>query len=131
MKVGFIVAITGLILFSTSLVFTMGLKDAEMGIIENLHTEGLMFIILNKGEYVTNQPQKVYMDTGFDPNNYSGESLWQKDDKGYYVIKRYTGWKGTVTIPTKYPYWASVIIIIIGLTKIVISFSLKYSSKVE
>ena len=124
-------ALTGLILFSTSLVFTMGLKDAEMGIIENLHTEGLMFIILNKGEYVTNQPQKVYMDTGFDPNNYSGESLWQKDDKGYYVIKRYTGWKGTVTIPTKYPYWASVIIIIIGLANIVISFSSKYSSKAK
>jgi len=131
MKVGFIVATTGLILFSTSLVFTMGLRDAQMGIIENLHTEGLMYIVLNKGEYVTNQPQKVYMDSGFDPNNYSGESLWQKDDKGYYVIKRYTGWKGTVTIPTKYPYWASVIIIIIGLAKVVISFSSKYSSKVE
>ena len=131
MKVGCIVAITGLILFSTSLVFTMGLKDAEMGIIENLHTEGLMYIVLNKGEYVTNQPQKVYMDSGFDPNNYSGESLWQKDDKGYYVIKRYTGWKGTVTIPTKYPYWASVIIIIIGLANIVISFSSKYSSKAK
>jgi hypothetical protein len=131
MKVGFIVALTGVILVATSLVFTMGLNDAERGLIENLHKEGIMYIILNKGEYVTNQPQKVYMDSGFDPSNYSGESLWQKDEKGYYVIKRYTGWKGTVTIPTKYPYWASVIIIIIGLANIVISFSSKYSSKAK
>ena len=46
MKVGFIVALTGVILVATSLVFTMGLNDAERGLIENLHKEGIMYIIL-------------------------------------------------------------------------------------
>jgi len=131
MKVGFIVALTGIILLAASLVFTMGLSDAQMGIIENLHTEGLMYIILDKGEYVTDKPQKVYMESNFDPSNYSGESLWYKDEKGYYVIKKYTGWEGQVTIPTKYPYWASVLIIIIGLAKIVTGFTSENSSKVK
>ena len=130
MKVGFLVAAVGLILAATSLVFTKGL-DSQMGMIDNLHKEGLMNIVLYKGKYVTNQPQKVYMDSNFDPSNYQGESLWQKDEEGYYVIKRYTGWEGTVTIPTKYPYWASIIIIIIGFAKIAISFMSKYSSEAK
>ena len=130
MKVGFLVAAIGLILAATSLVFTLGL-DSQMGMIENLHEEGLMYIVLYKGQYVTNQPQKVYMDSDFDPSNYQGKSLWQKDEKGYYVIKRYTGWKGTVSIPTKYPYWASIIIIIIGIAKIAMSFMSKYSSEAK
>jgi len=131
LKVGFIVALTGVILVATSLAFTMGLHEAEGGLIENLHKEGIMYIVLDQGEQVSDQPLKVYKDSNFDPSNYSGGSIWYKDEKGYYVIEKYTGWIGQVRLPTKYPFWASIFIIIIGIAKIVISFASEHSSEVK
>jgi hypothetical protein len=125
MKTGFFMAAFGLILISTALIFSTGF-DSKMGIIENLEKEGQMYVILKEGEHLRNEPVKIYKGAEFAPS-YADDSLWAKDEKGYYEIKRYTGWKGRITIPTKYPYWAGLVIMIIGFIKIPIGIITKYS----
>jgi len=126
MKVGYILMAIGLILVGMSLIYTTGL-DASAGIIENLHAEGQMYIVLKEGEYFDNERRKVYKDPDFVPENSSnergGQSVLARDEHGYYEIQRFTGYEGRVTIPTKYPYWASIILIIIGLAKVAIAFA--------
>lgn len=127
MRTGFIMAAFGLIIISTSLIFSTGF-DSQMGIIENLEREGQMYVILKEGEHLINEPAKVYKDAGFTPGNSSGDTIVAKDENGYYEIKRFSGYKGRVTIPTKYPYWIGMVIMIIGFIKIPIGIISKYSN---
>ena len=125
MKTGFFMAAFGLILISTALIFSTGF-DSKMGIIENLEKEGQMYVILREGEYINNKPVKIYKEAGFTPGK-SGDTILAKDENGYYEIKRESGWKGRVTIPTKYPYWIGIVIMIIGFFKIPIGIIANYS----
>jgi len=130
MKTGVIIALIGLFLVGTTIALSTGLST-KMGMIENLQAEGQMYIIIKNGVHVINKPQRVYMDSNFDPKNYHGKDIWEKDEKGYFIIKNFTGWEGRKTIPSKYPFWASIIIIIIGIGKIFFGFISTYSSKVR
>jgi len=126
MKTGYIIAAIGLILAGLSLIYTTGL-DASVGIIENLHTEGRMYIVLKEGTFYDNERRRIYKAPDFVPENSSNgsgsQSVLARDEHGYYEIQRFTGYEGRVTIPTKYPYWAAIILILIGFAKVAIAFT--------
>lgn len=153
MKKGIVIATFGFLLIAASLIFS-NKYFGDKGLLWNLtHTyksrsameivfvRSAMELVFAEGEYCMVPINKVY-DNSIDPTSFKAKGYEAasrnpsldakvgKDEKGYFTCDGYEyGYIGRIAIPTRYPFFIGVVIVIIGFAIIALGLTSKSSNR--